>query len=88
MRWLSDVTPLIAEAIRYSLLGEGKRLRAILLIEAYRACGGVGDASELGKVVKKDDWNTYRILFKGYTMENYINGTLMARMIRTTGMAG
>ena len=51
-QWLSDDTPLIAEAIRYSLLGEGKRLRAILLIEAYRACGGTGDACELAAAVE------------------------------------
>ncbi len=52
VRWLSEVTPRIAEAIRYSLLGEGKRLRAILLIEAYRACGGAADASELAAAVE------------------------------------
>lgn len=51
-RWLSDVAPLTAEAIRYSLLGEGKRLRAILLIEAYRACGGRGDVSNLAASVE------------------------------------
>ena len=41
-----------AEAIRYSLLGEGKRLRAILLLAAYRAAGGSGDASALGAGVE------------------------------------
>ncbi|MFO0070784.1 MAG: geranyl transferase, partial [Gemmatimonas sp.] len=46
-RWLGDVAPLTAEAIRYALLGEGKRLRAVLLLEAYRACGGTGDALDL-----------------------------------------
>ena len=51
-RWLGDISPLIAEAIRYSLLGEGKRLRAILLLEAYRACGGTGDARELAASVE------------------------------------
>ncbi len=51
-RWLGDLAPLTAEAIRYSLLGEGKRLRAILLLEAYRACGGEGDASELAASVE------------------------------------
>jgi len=51
-RWLSDISPLIAEAIRYSLLGEGKRLRAILLLEAYRACGGTADARELAASVE------------------------------------
>lgn len=51
-RWLGDLAPLTAEAIRYSLLGEGKRLRAILLLEAYRACGGAGDARELAASVE------------------------------------
>jgi geranylgeranyl diphosphate synthase, type II len=51
-RWLSDVAPLTAEAIRYALLGEGKRLRAILLLEAYRACGGTGDALDLAASVE------------------------------------
>jgi len=51
-RWLGEVSPLTAEAIRYALLGEGKRLRAILLLEAYRACGGTGDARELAASVE------------------------------------
>lgn len=51
-RWLPDIAPLTAEAIRYSLLGEGKRLRAILLMEAYRACGGTGDVSNLAAAVE------------------------------------
>ena len=51
-RWLSDLAPLTAEAIRYALLGEGKRLRAILLLEAYKACGGTGDALDLAASVE------------------------------------
>lgn len=51
-RWLADIAPLTAEAIRYALLGEGKRLRAILLLEAYRACGGAGDALDLAASVE------------------------------------
>jgi geranylgeranyl diphosphate synthase, type II len=51
-KWLGDIAPLTAEAIRYALLGEGKRLRAILLIEAYHACGGTGDAVELAAAVE------------------------------------
>jgi geranylgeranyl diphosphate synthase type II len=37
----------VAEAIRYSILGQGKRLRPILMLAAYRACGGEQDASGL-----------------------------------------
>jgi farnesyl diphosphate synthase/geranylgeranyl diphosphate synthase type II len=51
-RWLGEIAPLTAEAIRYALLGEGKRLRAILLLEAYRACGGTGDALDLAASVE------------------------------------
>lgn len=51
-RWLGEIAPLTAEAIRYALLGEGKRLRAILLTEAYRACGGTGSAVELAASVE------------------------------------
>ncbi len=51
-RWLDDVGSPIADAIRYALLGEGKRLRAILLLEAYRACGGTGDACPLAAAVE------------------------------------
>jgi geranylgeranyl pyrophosphate synthase len=39
------VAPRVAEAIRYSLLGEGKRVRGLLVLHAYRACGGSDDAA-------------------------------------------
>jgi geranylgeranyl diphosphate synthase type II len=42
----------VADAIRYSLGGEGKRLRAILVLEAYRAAGGTGDAAALAAAVE------------------------------------
>ncbi len=51
-RGLTGVAPLTAEAIRYALLGEGKRLRAILLLEASRACGGPADAYDLAAAVE------------------------------------
>ena len=38
--YLVDVPDPIAAAIRYSLMGEGKRLRVRLLLEAYSAAGG------------------------------------------------
>src|SRR5579872_3997140 len=49
---LADLAPVAAEAIRYSLMGEGKRIRAILLLAAYRAAGGRGDASALAASVE------------------------------------
>lgn len=50
--YLPGVPPPVAAAIRYSLLGEGKRLRAILLLSAYRAAGGGGDATDLAAAVE------------------------------------
>ena len=33
-----------------------------------------GDSEEIGKAVKKKDWNTYRITAKGFHFVHYING--------------
>jgi geranylgeranyl pyrophosphate synthase len=41
------VSPRVWMAIRYALAGGGKRLRGQLVLAAYRACGGTGDASLL-----------------------------------------
>jgi geranylgeranyl diphosphate synthase, type II len=51
-RDLSGTAPQVADAIRYSLLGEGKRLRGLLVIESYRAGGGTADASGLAAAVE------------------------------------
>ena len=49
---LDGETGPVAEAIRYALRGEGKRLRAILVIEGYRAAGGDADVSALAAAVE------------------------------------
>jgi geranylgeranyl pyrophosphate synthase len=49
---IERVNPSVAEAIRYSLLGGGKRLRGVLLLAAYRAAGGQGDACALAAAVE------------------------------------
>jgi farnesyl diphosphate synthase/geranylgeranyl diphosphate synthase type II len=51
-RYLDGVAVATADAIRYSLLGEGKRLRPVLVLAAYAAAGGRGDASELAAAVE------------------------------------
>lgn len=51
-RHLDGVPDRVRDAIRYSLLGEGKRMRGILVLSAYEAAGGVGDASELAAAVE------------------------------------
>jgi len=50
--YLPATPPLAADAMRYTLMGEGKRLRAVLLLAAYRAAGGAGDASDLAAAVE------------------------------------
>ena len=50
--YLAPLEPVVAEAIRYSLLGEGKRLRPILVLAAYEAAGGAGDAAVLAAAVE------------------------------------
>ena len=50
--YLPVTPPRAAEAMRYTLMGEGKRLRAVLLLAAYRAAGGTGDATDLAAAVE------------------------------------
>lgn len=42
----------VGDAARYALLGSGKRIRGVLLIAAYRASGGRGDAAPLAAAVE------------------------------------
>lgn len=49
---LTGVAPRVAEAIRYSLLGQGKRFRGLLVLASYRAAGGTGDAGGLAAAVE------------------------------------
>jgi geranylgeranyl diphosphate synthase type II len=51
-RYLGPLEGAVASAVRYSMLGEGKRLRAILLLATYRAAGGTGDVSALAAAVE------------------------------------
>jgi geranylgeranyl diphosphate synthase type II len=42
----------VSEAVRYSLLGGGKRLRGLLFLAAYRTAGGRDDASVLAAAIE------------------------------------
>ena len=46
-RALGDLPREVDQAVRYSLLSEGKRLRPLLVLASYRAAGGTGDATLL-----------------------------------------
>src|SRR5436190_22750200 len=48
----SDIEPPVGEAIRYSLLGGGKRLRGLLFLAAYRTAGGAHDAKGLAAAIE------------------------------------
>lgn len=51
-RYLGGLGGPVIDAIRYSLAGEGKRLRAILVMAAHRAAGGARDVSGLAAAVE------------------------------------
>jgi geranylgeranyl pyrophosphate synthase len=44
--------PPVSDAVRYSLLGGGKRLRGLLFLAAYRTAGGLDDASSLAAAIE------------------------------------
>ena len=51
-RYLRDIEPRVADAIRYSLTGEGKRMRGILFLSTFEAAGGHGDAGSLAAAIE------------------------------------
>jgi hypothetical protein len=38
--------------------------------------GSTGDSNAIGAAIKKEDWNSYRIVAKGNHVQHYINGNL------------
>jgi len=51
-RYAPELGSRLIDAVRYSLLGGGKRLRGLLLLAAYRAAGGARDASRIAASVE------------------------------------
>jgi geranylgeranyl pyrophosphate synthase len=51
-RYLPSAGGPVAEAVRYSLLGEGKRMRGILFLGAYEAAGGRAPAADLAAAIE------------------------------------
>lgn len=41
----------------------------------------IGDTAKLQEAIKPGDWNTYRVVAKGNTLEHIINGQLMSKTI-------
>jgi hypothetical protein len=46
-----------------------------------RLMGTLGDRTELGKVVKMNDWNQYVVIARGGTLIHIVNGQVMAIMV-------
>ena len=51
-RYLQGIEPCVADAIRYSLTGEGKRMRGILFLSTWEASGGRGNAAALAAAIE------------------------------------
>ncbi len=51
-RHLPSIEGPVGDAVRYSLMGEGKRMRGILFTCAFEAAGGSGDASGLAAAIE------------------------------------
>jgi geranylgeranyl diphosphate synthase, type II len=51
-RYLSGGHSVVMGSIRYSLMGEGKRLRGILFLRAYEAAGGCGEGADLAAAIE------------------------------------
>ena len=51
-RYLDGLQSTVADAIRYSLMGEGKRLRGILFLRAYEAAGGTADGAPMAGAIE------------------------------------
>jgi len=51
-RALPSIGGPVGDAMRYSISGEGKRLRAVLVMLTYEACGGTGDVAPLAAAVE------------------------------------
>lgn len=71
--------------INYEEKGRGilaqRGQRATFPEEGDKQTEEFGDTAELGKKIKSEDWNHYRIVAKGNKLSHYINGTLMSEVI-------
>ena len=46
--------------------------------QVVEVVGTVGDSKEIQSKIKKDDWNTYHVIARGFTFEHRINGVTTA----------
>jgi len=73
-QFYSENTPMRIEAWRGEVVeGAG--------VGGRRIMGAIGDRTELGKLVKMNDWNEYTVIARGGTFIHVLNGQLMAVMV-------
>lgn len=73
-QFYSENTPMRIEAWRGEVVeGAG--------VGGRRIAGAIGDRTELGKLVKMNDWNEYTVIARGGTFIHIVNGQLMAVMV-------
>jgi len=68
----------VYEHTRGLIAGRGERVA--IGPDGTRKVAKLGDAAELGKVYKKEAWNTYRIICRGPEVTVFLNGKLMCRL--------
>ncbi len=80
----------IDASLKYSGINYEEKGRGILAQRGQRvtiAADGMkkveqfGDADELGKKIRVDDWNDYRVVAQGNRLQHFINGELMSEVI-------
>jgi len=67
---------LYGEGFRGMLANRGQKTELVVVDGKFQSkeVGKVGDSKEIQKKIKKDDWNEYHIVAKGFTFKHYING--------------
>jgi hypothetical protein len=73
-QFYSENTPMRIEAWRGQVVEEAG-------MAPRRLMGNIGDRTELGKIVKMNDWNQYTVIARGGTFIHIINGQLMAVLV-------
>ena len=71
--------------INYEEKGRGilaqRGQRVTIAADGTKSVESIGDAAELGKHIKADDWNSYRLVARGNKLSHYINNQLMSEVI-------
>ena len=67
---------LYGERFRNILAGRGKKTELVRVNGEFDSVvvGEVGDSDEIQSKIKNEDWNSYRIVAKGYKFQHFING--------------